>query len=415
MASWEFSSIGIECEKEKEKLVLQLMDCLDYCQVTGDGFNELYSRAGSMMFYAYENDGILWFYGGNSDFTEDRNPIDDARYYGKSDLTILFNILRYTFGNVSLYYQYEEGNTVTDYYVRIEELFKPDHPNGHMEVAVCNYCKGTNEVFGRTPPQDKVNEGMTIDALGKTRFEKDVLHSDFSDLGTYFITLKFKSEEKGYSELESVLSLAGEEVYSRIKSELNNMRNITIPKGTEIISQGEFWGKDFLSITITEGVKTIEGYAFGECSDLQTIRIPDSVTEIGDGAFKTCTSLISITIPNSVTKICRYTFSNCESLSSFTIPNSVTEIEEGAFSGCTNLNSINIPDSVTVIGNWAFEDCTSLTSVTIPDSVTEIGEDAFGGCTSLSEINLGPNSNFVISDGALWTKDMQTKIVELAK
>jgi hypothetical protein len=34
---------------------------------------------------------------------------------------------------------------------------------------------------------------------------------------------------------------------------------------------------------------------------------------------------------------------------------------------------------------------------------------------SLSEIILGPNSNFVISDGALWTKDMQTKIVELAK
>lgn len=74
-----------------------------------------------------------------------------------------------------------------------------------------------------------------------------------------------------------------------------------------------------------------------------------------------------------------------------------------------------IPGSVTVIGTEAFVDCTSLTSVTIPDSVTEIAEDAFSGCTSLSEVILGADPSFVISGGALRTKDMQTKIAELAR
>lgn len=159
MASWEFSSIGIEFEKEKENLVLQFMDCLEYSQVTGDGFKELDSRAGSMSFYARENDGLLWFYGGNSIFSQDINPIDNRNYYGKNGLTELYYLLSYTFGEITLYYQYEIGDNTSDGYCRIEEKYLP---SDKIEVNVCNYCIGTNEVFGEKAPSNKLKKGMTL-------------------------------------------------------------------------------------------------------------------------------------------------------------------------------------------------------------------------------------------------------------
>lgn len=49
------------------------------------------------------------------------------------------------------------------------------------------------------------------------------------------------------------------------------------------------------SITISDNVISIDGYAFSYCSSLNSIKIPDSVTNIETGAFNECTSLSAIT------------------------------------------------------------------------------------------------------------------------
>ena len=146
--------------------------------------------------------------------------------------------------------------------------------------------------------------------------------------------------------------------------------------------------RDVESVTIPDGVTSIDDRVFSGCTNLTSITIPDSVTSIGNGAFYNCTSLTSITIPNSVTSIGGGAFHGCASLTSITIQNGITSIEYNAFEGCTNLTSITIPDSVTSIGGYAFYGCSSLTSITIPESVTSIGESAFSGCTSLTNITI---------------------------
>ena len=108
-------------------------------------------------------------------------------------------------------------------------------------------------------------------------------------------------------------------------------------------------------------VKSIDSYAFCNCSDLKSITIPEGVTSIGRNAFKGCASLTSVNIGNGVTSIGRNAFEGCELLKSVAIPDSVTSIGDDAFSGCTSLTSVVIPEVVTSIGDYAFEGCDSLT------------------------------------------------------
>ena len=67
---------------------------------------------------------------------------------------------------------------------------------------------------------------------------------------------------------------------------------------------------DILSVSLPEGLTSIGGGAFENCSSLTSIILPNSVTSIGDNAFYGC-SLTSITLPNSVTSIGGEAFSSC--------------------------------------------------------------------------------------------------------
>ena len=163
------------------------------------------------------------------------------------------------------------------------------------------------------------------------------------------------------------------------------------------------------SAVIAEGVTSIGGKAFLDCTSLTSVTIPDSVTSIGKQAFMYCTSLTGVTIPDSVTSIGSSAFSYCKSLTSVTIPNSVTSIGGQTFMGCSSLTSVTIPNSVTSIGDSAFYDCTSLTSVTIPNSVTIIGVAAFSCCTSLTSVTI-PDSVTIIGGSAFFDCDNLTDV-----
>ena len=148
--------------------------------------------------------------------------------------------------------------------------------------------------------------------------------------------------------------------------------------------------------------------------------IPDSVAIIGKNAFF-CSWLYSVTIPNGVTTIENTAFCGCYRLNSITIPSSVTTIK-GGFWGSLSLNSIDvnndnsmyssengvlfnksktvlisypagkmgdyvIPDGVTSIGSSAFY-CSKLHSISIPSSLTSMGQDALRSCKNLKHIIL---------------------------
>ena len=193
------------------------------------------------------------------------------------------------------------------------------------------------------------------------------------------------------------------------------------------------------SVTIPEGVTTIDYFAFYGCSNLEKVTIPNSVVEIGPFAFAKCRRLTQMRIPASVTNINFCVFSECsslegievdpdnvsfksdsgllltrdgkiliavpQSLSKVTIPSGVTVIGLYAFMDCNHLTNVTIPEGVKIVGVEAFKNCSNLTQVTIPESVTFIAERLFAGCTSLQGFKVAPdNAHFKSESGLLLTK-----------
>ncbi len=191
-----------------------------------------------------------------------------------------------------------------------------------------------------------------------------------------------------------------------------------IPTGlTEIcftagVVQGCSSCSSLTTVTITEGVTTINANAFKNCSNLTHISIPSSIEYIGDNAFSGCDSLeyyeydnakylgnsttnclvlmkakntdiTSCIINNSTKVIYGAAFNFCSSLSGIDIPNSVKYIGWIAFGHCSALTSISIPNGVNAIETYTFMDCSNLTSVSLPSSIVAIKDSSFSGCSKL--------------------------------
>ena len=162
-------------------------------------------------------------------------------------------------------------------------------------------------------------------------------------------------------------------------------------------------------IVIPSDITSVNPYLFKGCTSIRSVVIPEGVTSIGGSAFSGCSSLTSITIPEGVTSIRESVFSGCSSLTSITIPDGVVSIGDSAFSGCSSLASITIPESVTSIGSGALYGCSSLTSITIPESVVSIGYSAFYGCSSLTNITI-PEGVISIGDNEFYGCSSLTSI-----
>ncbi len=250
-------------------------------------------------------------------------------------------------------------------------------------------------------------------------------------------------------------------VYKRFSNEIwitdytGNETEVTVPAeidGYPVVNFDSAFEScsDIKSVTVEEGIKTIDSSAFADCINLETVTLPNSITHIDDFAFRYCYNLKNITIPQGVVSIGQSAFSECTSLESVSLPNGLTTIGTYAFEGCTALKSIFIPKSVSHIYPGAFEDtayyndgnnwddcvlyidsalicadnsfiygdynikegttcishdafryCQELTGVTIPQSVTAIPDNAFNYCTRLTEISI-PASVTKVGNDAFW-------------
>ena len=151
------------------------------------------------------------------------------------------------------------------------------------------------------------------------------------------------------------------------------------------------------SYTVPRQVRKIAAQAFRRCQNLETVTLPEGLGTIEDETFCQCGSLKEAVLPASVTSIGSSAFRECTALKKVTLSSALEEIREYAFSDCRNLADIVIPEGVTSIGDYAFQKCLCLRKVVLPASVASTGLSVFRFCRSLERISIY-NKNCQIQD-----------------
>ena len=164
-------------------------------------------------------------------------------------------------------------------------------------------------------------------------------------------------------------------------------------------------GEVVTNVVVPDGISKISGYAFYNCTSLESISFPASITYIGSDAFKGCYALKAVNISgltdwfnidfaNGYSNPVYYSSAikvNGNAVVDLVIPESVTKIKPYAFYGCSSINSISFHDGITEMGEFAFARCYGIQSIRIPKGVTTISGGLFVDCYNLREVILHDN------------------------
>ncbi len=155
---------------------------------------------------------------------------------------------------------------------------------------------------------------------------------------------------------------------------------------------------EITSVVIGDGVTTIGGYCFFDCSNLEDVSIGGSVGSIGDGAFYLTEALTGITIPQSVKGFGDACF-DASGLRSFDFGN-LTGVTLGTemFKGCSDLATISFGRGFSVADGQYIPDLWIADQRFVYDDYTDIEtNEGFIGHT----FTLDTEEGVYVSDGGL--------------
>jgi len=200
------------------------------------------------------------------------------------------------------------------------------------------------------------------------------------------------------------------------------------------------------SITVPEGIESIDTGAFSGCTLLQTVSLPKSLCRLEGSPFRGCDFLKEIKdasgnevfkvekgvlidrqngrilcfppaleteaydIPAGITSIAPHAFSGAFYLKYISFPRELTEIGEGAFQSST-VQEIALPEGLKSIGENAFLECDNLERAELPASLAAIGEGAFRDCSSglIFSVKAGSYAEqYVLANGLAHTYHTQS-------
>lgn len=142
----------------------------------------------------------------------------------------------------------------------------------------------------------------------------------------------------------------------------DELEYISIPDSVQTMNNETFKGcKNLKSLAIGTGLKAIPKHCAEGCTNLKYLFLYGS-RSIEEFAFRNCSSLQTITIPNTVETIKQNAFENCHSVFNLTFGKGLTSVGSRAFANMPLLDTINYLGSVNYVDSSAFDGCSTSTS-----------------------------------------------------
>ena len=163
--------------------------------------------------------------------------------------------------------------------------------------------------------------------------------------------------------------------------------SIVIPSTVTSFSAPLGFCENLVTVEIYGDLDELGSGALRGLTSLETVILGPNVRGYGYGCFAECPVLRSVTVIEGLTTIDESCFDSCYSLVDFTIPDTVTHIGPTAFFKCQSLQGLYIPEGVTYLGMRAFA-YTPITEATIPEAITEIPSGLFQCCYELTTVTV---------------------------
>lgn len=180
-------------------------------------------------------------------------------------------------------------------------------------------------------------------------------------------------------------------------SNCTKLTSITLPATISAIYDYAFFNCPITEIKLPDFLNRLGNSAFAS-SKITSISLPSSLGRricgySSDGSewiFENCKNLKTVTLYEGLDSINSEMFKGCAALTSITLPNSIRYIGSEAFVG-TSLTEITLTPNIIEIWSKAFKDVKTLTTVNVPATLTRIGfrsgagdHDHFKGCSNLT-------------------------------
>lgn len=213
---------------------------------------------------------------------------------------------------------------------------------GHIGEGALKNCNSIKRL--------SVNSAVTLDDVSQP-----VTSCGTASLSSLFISASSQRKKDVLSVEEIVVKCDNGELPDYFFTGMSSLKTITIEGEINKIGEGAFSDCFALeSVEINYMGSLIPANAFKNCSKLKDIEvITKNVIEIGGYAFENCSSIDTVTIRNPV-KLGMGTFKGCTSLEAVSVELSDGIIEEECFSGCTGVSEWDFRGTVTEIRMLAF-------------------------------------------------------------
>lgn len=185
-------------------------------------------------------------------------------------------------------------------------------------------------------------------------------------------SLNWGSSNSGYiyagcTSLTTIKYPASKEIrfYTHDFDGCENLTTLVIPASSSVKSIGDyaFYGTGFTELpSIFQTVTSISSHCFGG-SKLQTLTIPNGVTTVNSWAFANCEDLTTIAFPTNTINFNGNVFANCDSLVSLRIPPNVKMGGGNVFEtevGASGIQTIYVEDRAS-LGTYTFRNNNSIT------------------------------------------------------